>query len=105
MLARIYDAFRRMNRLLTLLGAFFSLFLLVGCAGGNYGRLDRDRDLDSMFLNYEVLPDHRYYTSGGYDSPNAILAIHRDYEWTIRETSGYQFRMLIMPRCENGLIP
>jgi hypothetical protein len=80
MLARIYDAFRRMNRLLTLLGAFFSLFLLVGCAGGNYGRLDRDRDLDSMFLNYEVLPDHRYYTSGGYDSPNAILAIHRDYE-------------------------
>ena len=65
---------------MTLPAAIFALFLLVGCAGGNYGTLDRDRDLDNMFLNYEVLPDHRYYTTGGYDAPNAILAIHRDYE-------------------------
>lgn len=67
-------------RLLSLMAAILTLFLLVGCAGGNYGKLDRDRDLDNMFLNYEVLPDHRYYTTGGYDAPNAILAIHRDYE-------------------------
>jgi hypothetical protein len=80
MLERTYVAFRRMIRLLTLLGTLFVLSILVGCAGGNYGRLDRDRDLDSKFLNYEVLPDHWYYTSGGYDSPNAILAIHRDYQ-------------------------
>ena len=65
--------------LFMLLAAFLALFLLVGCAGGNYGKLNRDRDLDNMFLNYEVLPDHRYYTTGGYDAPNAILAIHRDY--------------------------
>lgn len=74
------DNFSRMKRLVTLLAPFFALFLLVGCAGGNYGKMDRDRDLDNMFLSYEVLPDHRYYTSGGYDAPNAILAIHRDYE-------------------------
>ena len=68
------------NRLLTLIAASITIFLLVGCAGGNYGTMHRDRDLDNMFLNYEVLPDHRYYTTGGYDAPNAILAIHRGYE-------------------------
>jgi len=65
----------------TLAAAVLALFMLMGCAaGGNYGKLVRDRDLDNMFLNYEVLPDHRYYSTGGYDSPNAILAIHKDYE-------------------------
>lgn len=68
------------NRLVTLLAALIAFFLLAGCAGGNYGKLDRDRDLDNMFLRYEVLPDHRYYISGGYAAPNAIIAIHRDYE-------------------------
>jgi hypothetical protein len=62
------------------MAAFIALFLLVGCAGGNFGKLNRNRDLDNMFLNYEVLPDHRYYISGGYAAPNAIMAIHRDYE-------------------------
>ena len=32
MLERTYDAFRRMIRLLTLLGALFALFILVGGA-------------------------------------------------------------------------
>lgn len=77
---KTYDSFNMMKRLVTLLAVFIALFLLVGCAGGNYGKIARDRDLDNMFLSYEVLPDHRYYTSGGYDSPNAILAIHTDYE-------------------------
>ncbi len=80
MIVNTRDTFNRMKRVLTLLAAFFALFLLAGCAGGNYGKLDRDRDLDNMFLNYEVLPDHRYYITGGYDWPSAILAIHRDYE-------------------------
>lgn len=80
MMERTYNASRGKNRLLVLLGVSIAFFLLVGCAGGNYGRLERDRNLDNMFLNYEVLPDHRYYTTGGYDAPNAILAIHKDYE-------------------------
>jgi hypothetical protein len=64
----------------------FSLFfaatlLLVGCtAGANRGSLQRDRDLDNQFLRYEVVEDHNYYFSGGYDKPNAILGIHKDYE-------------------------
>jgi len=81
MMGKMFNTLSKWNRLSTLLAAILTLFLLIGCAaGGNYGKLDRDRDLDNMFLNYEVLPDHRYYTSGGYDAPDAILAIHRDYE-------------------------
>ena len=76
-----YSIFSNWNRLTTLMAAILAFFLLAGCVtGGNYGKFDRDRDLDNMFLNYEVLPDHRYYTSGGYDAPDAILAIHSDYE-------------------------
>ena len=75
-----YNSYSNRYRFFTLLAAILALFLLIGCAGGNYGKLDRDRDLDNMFLNYEVLPDHLYYSTGGYDAPNAILAIHRDYE-------------------------
>jgi len=55
-------------------------FFISGCAGaGNYGSLQRDRELGQLFSAYQVLPDYRYYTSGGYDKPNAILGIHRDY--------------------------
>ena len=81
MMGKMFNTLSKWNRLSTLLAAILTLFLLIGCAaGGNYGKLDRNRDLDNMFLNYEVLPDHRYYTSGGYDAPDAILAIHREYE-------------------------
>jgi hypothetical protein len=63
--------------LLTVVFAFF----ISGCAGsGNYGSLQRDRELEQMFLTYQVLPDYRYYTSGGYDKPNAILGVHKDYQ-------------------------
>ena len=81
MIGKKYIIFNKWNGLLTLLAGILTFVLLAGCVtGGNYGTLKRDRDLDNMFLNYEVLPAHRYYTSGGYDAPNAILAIHRDYE-------------------------
>ena len=76
----IINASRGRQLLPALIAAFIGLFILVGCAGGNHGTFKRDRDLDNMFLNYEVLPDYRYYTTGGYDAPNAILAVHRDYE-------------------------
>ena len=69
-------------RIATLIGTLIVSLVLSGCAstGGNHGRLKRNRDIDYKFYAYEVLPDHRYYTSGGYDKPNAILAIHKDYE-------------------------
>ena len=73
--------FNRWNSLLSIVAAILALFLVTGCAtGGIYGTLDRDRDLDNAFRNYEVLTDYNYYTSGGYDVPNAILLIHKDYE-------------------------
>ena len=69
-------------RMATLISALIVSMVLTGCAstGGNYGHLQRDREIDNTYYAYKVLPDHRYYTSGGYDLPNAILAIHKDYE-------------------------
>ena len=82
MIGKTYNTFNRWNRFFTLLAAIITLFLLAGCVttSGNYGKTVRDRDLNNMFLNYEVLPDHNYYTTGGYDKPDAILALHKDYE-------------------------
>jgi hypothetical protein len=57
------------------------VLLLAGYAAADtYGKLVRNRDLDNMFRNYEILQDYNYYTTGGYDRPNAILLIHKDYE-------------------------
>jgi hypothetical protein len=77
----IEKAYNTRSKLFALLVISLSLSLLTGCAtGGNYGKTERNRDLDNMFLRYEVLPDHNYYTAGGYDKPDAILALHKDYE-------------------------
>ena len=79
---RINNILNRRNSLFTLLASALMIFLLAGYAAASniYGTLDRDRDLDNMFRSYEVLQDYNYYTSGGYDTPNAILLIHKDYE-------------------------
>jgi hypothetical protein len=62
--------------------ALFALFLMIsGCAGsGSHGSLQRNQELNQQFLSYKVLPDYTYYFSGGYDKPNAILGIHKDYQ-------------------------
>jgi hypothetical protein len=82
MIERIYNILKRRNILFTLLASALMLFLLAGfaTAAGIYGTLERNRDLDNMFSNYEVLHDYNYFTTGGYDRPNAILLIHKDYE-------------------------
>ena len=81
MIGKTYTIFSNWNRLFTFLVAILALFLLAGCVtGANSGKMERNRDLDNMFLNYEVLPDHRYYTTGSFDAPDAILAVHTDYE-------------------------
>lgn len=55
--------------------------LIAGCGGGgNFGTLQRNQELNQKFLNSEVLPDYNYYISGGYDRPNAILGVHKDYQ-------------------------
>ena len=81
MIEKTYDISKRWKSLMSQVAVILALFLLAGCAtGGNYGKLERNRDLDNMFLRYEVLPDHRYYSTGGFDAPSAILAVHTDYE-------------------------
>ena len=68
--------FQKLLLLITIISLLFS-----GCAGTkNYGTIRFDRELDQMFLSYQVLPDYKYYTSGGYHKPNAILGVHKDYE-------------------------
>jgi hypothetical protein len=81
MIGKTSFIFINRDRLFISLATILALFLLAGCAtGGNFGKLERNRDLDNMFLRYEVLPDHRYYSTGGFDAPDAILAVHTDYE-------------------------
>ena len=64
-----------------LLAAVIITLVFSGCVStGDRGILRRDRELGQMFMSYQVMPDHNYYTSGGYDKPNAILGIHKDYE-------------------------
>ena len=64
-----------------LLFAFAVLIIISGCASsGNRGTMKRDQGLNQQFLSYQVLPEYTYYFSGGYDKPNAILGIHKDYQ-------------------------
>ena len=81
-MTKLFNILDRRNILFTLLASALMLFLLAGyaAAGTVFGKLDRDRELDKMFRNYEVLQDYNYYTSGGYDVPNAILLINKNYK-------------------------
>lgn len=57
------------------------LFLLsvIGCAGsGTF--FQRSNDVASQFEKGVILPDHRYYEGGPAAKPNALAAIHTDYE-------------------------
>ena len=44
-----------------------SLFVLAGCAE-NYGRLQRNEEVDKIFKTYRVLPDHKYYYTVLYEA-------------------------------------
>jgi len=81
MLRKIYNMLNRRNTLFTIIASTLMLLLLVSSAVADiYGTQRIDRNLDNRFRDYEVLQDYNYYTSGGYDRPNAILLIHKDYE-------------------------
>jgi len=71
---------------------FASLFALAGCAE-NYGRLQRNEEVDKIFKTYRTLPDHNYYYTGPAGRPDAIMGIHNDYtlettQWTPFDPSG-----------------
>jgi hypothetical protein len=67
-----------------------ALVLIGGCAGsGNYGRLQRSREVDQIFRDYRVLPDHKYYYTGPAGRPDAIMGIRNEY--TLETTQWTQF--------------
>ena len=75
------DLSRILARFMPVALTFAVLIIISGCAGsGNQGTMKRDQGLNQQFLSYQVLPDYTYYFSGGYDKPNAILGIHKDYQ-------------------------
>jgi hypothetical protein len=80
MKCRAFDNEKILDGFFKVLAAVFMLVTLVDCAGGNYGTVVWDLELDNKFESYQVLPDHRYYITGGYGAPAAILAIHNDYQ-------------------------
>jgi hypothetical protein len=49
MIGKTNNSFDSRNILCTLLTVIISLFVLAGCAtGGNFGKTERNRDLDNM---------------------------------------------------------
>jgi hypothetical protein len=68
------------NGVFSLLSAGLLIVMLSSCAPGNYGKMTWDRELDNMFESHQVLPDHLYYVTGGYNAPAAILAIQKDFQ-------------------------
>jgi hypothetical protein len=77
------------------------LIMISGCAGsGSHGTMKRDQALNQQFLSFQVLPDYTYYFSGGYDKPEAILGIHKDYQlvpglWQTAQISSAQLEKWI----------
>ena len=63
-----------------MLKAVFMVVLaaLLGCSGP-YGRIAVNADVKKQFESYNVLPDHRYYYSGSFARPRAVIGIHKDY--------------------------
>ena len=65
---------------------FVLIFALFACAG-NYGRVQKNGQVNQIFTTYQVLNDYRYYISGPESRPEVILGVHQDYtlettQWT-----------------------
>ena len=53
---------------------------LPGGINLKYGKLERSSEITKLFETFQILPDHRYYTSGWGDVPYAIIAIDSRYK-------------------------
>lgn len=51
----------------------------LGLPSFKYGKLKRDRDVNQIFQTYQILPDHKYYTTGREKIPYAIIGVQADY--------------------------
>ena len=56
MMVKTHNTFNSWTGLFTLVITIVTLILLAGCAtSGNFGKTERNKDLDNMFLNYEYV--------------------------------------------------
>ena len=55
-------------------------FKSLGLPSFRYGKLKRNREVTRIFHTYQVLPGHRYYTTGQGKIPNAIIGIADKYK-------------------------
>jgi hypothetical protein len=51
---------------------------VTGCLA-SYGMVRPSIEIDKMFEAHQILADHRYYIDGSDLKPNAILAVHNDF--------------------------
>ena len=84
----------------TISGAMMIIFVLLGCAASNYGRLSSDPEVTQAFQAFRILPDHTYYYRGSFSRPFVIVAIHKDFTldsslWVKIDTNSDDFRNLI----------
>ncbi len=56
-----------------------ALFLVFGCASGNYGRVEISREVARQFEAYHVFKDHRYYYLNQENNPYAVAAIQNSF--------------------------
>ena len=75
-------------------------FKPLGIPGFKYGKLERDREINRNFQTYRIIPDHKYYTSGQGNIPNAIIGIKSEYKlrpglWTEVELTTHLLRSWI----------
>jgi len=55
------------------------LLALTAACAGKYGSIRWDTDVGRSFETAQVLPGHRYYTTGSDTAPDAILALREDH--------------------------
>lgn len=89
--------------------AFLLAGFIGGCsAGGPYGELRRDPAAAKSFEFHQVLPGHRYYTTGAQNLPDAILAVDGKYTlqgtlWREEEMTEKRLRYLVYQLQQSGV--
>jgi len=59
--------------------------LFSGCAGANYGGMQRSREVTQAFETYHLFPDHRYYYLNQENNPYAVVALNDGYSINERQ--------------------
>jgi hypothetical protein len=95
---REYGSWSTMLPVIALAGIAAAM-ILAGCAG-THARLDRSQEVFRSFQGAQVLPGHRYYTTGMVNNPDAILGIADGYtlkteRWKEREMTPELLRQLV----------